>query len=241
MNFDFSNRTALVTGATRGIGRQIAADLLHAGANVIITGTSEESLSLLSDEFDKICVNFLNPPSVINFLNLIAEIDIDICINNAGINKISPVCDIKSNDWDEVLSVNLTAPFKILKTVSKRMKIRNYGRIVNISSIWGTIGKEHRVCYSASKFGLTGLTMSSAAELAQDGILVNTVSPGFTITDLTKTILGEAGMQKIAKSIPMKRLATPKEISKVVMFMTSDHNSYISGQNIVVDGGFTNV
>jgi 3-oxoacyl-[acyl-carrier protein] reductase len=149
--------------------------------------------------------------------------------------------DIDQDDWDNIIEVNLTTPFKIIKTVSKNMMKNNYGRIVNISSIWGTIGKEQRVCYSSSKFGLMGLTSSSAAELAKYNILVNSVSPGFTLTDLTRNILGVDEMSKISKTIPIGRMADPSEISNVVMFMCSDLNSYISGQNIVVDGGFTNV
>ncbi len=121
------------------------------------------------------------------------------------------------------------------------MKRHNYGRIVNISSIWGTISKEYRASYSSSKFGLVGLSLSAAAELAKYDVLVNTVSPGFTLTDLTREVLGETEMVKIAKTIPIGRMATPSDISKVVMFMASNQNNYISGQNIVVDGGFTNV
>ncbi len=105
----------------------------------------------------------------------------------------------------------------------------------------GTIGKEQRVSYSSSKFGLMGLTVSSAAELARYNVLVNSVSPGFTLTDLTRDVLGQDGMDKISKTIPIGRMAYPREISKVVMFLCSNLNSYISGQNIVVDGGFTNV
>ena len=241
MNLHFKNQTALVTGATRGIGKQIANDLLKAGANVIATGTTLESLDLISDDFNKVCVDFLDPDSIDDFIKYISDFNIDICVNNAGINRINPVCEINLDDWDAIVEVNLTTPFRILGTVSKNMRKRKYGRIVNISSIWGTIGKEQRVSYSSSKFGLMGLTVSSAAELAQHNILVNCVSPGFTLTDLTRRVLGAEEMEKIAKTIPMKRMADPTEISKVVMFMASHHNSYISGQNIIVDGGFTNV
>jgi 3-oxoacyl-[acyl-carrier protein] reductase len=241
MNFDFSNQNILVTGGTRGIGEQISNDFLKAGANVIVTGTSQESLSRLSDDFTKVCVNFLDPKSIEQFTNYISSLNIDVCINNAGINKIDPVCNIDEKDWNEIIQINLTAPFHILKTVAKNMKKQKYGRVINISSIWGTIGKEKRVSYSSSKFGLVGLTKSSAAELAQYNILVNSVSPGFTLTDLTKMILSEEEMLRIIKTIPIRRMAKPSEISKVVMFMSSKHNSYISGQNIVVDGGFVNV
>jgi len=237
----FENKNVLVTGATRGIGNKIANDMLLAGANVIATGTSEASLSLLNNDFSKLCVDFLNPDSVKRFIDFLSNAEVDICVNNAGINKISPIVDIDVDDWSNIIEVNLTTPFKIIKTVSKNMIKNNYGRIVNISSIWGTIGREQRVCYSSSKFGLMGLTASSAAELAKHNVLVNSVSPGFTLTDLTRNILGADEMNKISKTIPMGRMADPSEISNVVMFMCSDLNSYISGQNIIVDGGFTGV
>ena len=157
------------------------------------------------------------------------------------LNKIDYVCDSQDEDWEKILKVNLTAPYKVLKAVSKNMIKQNYGKIVNISSIWGLRGKEKRVAYSSTKSGIVGLTLSSAAELAQHNVLVNSVSPGFTLTDLTKQILGEEGMTELSQQVPMKRLAEPSEISKVVMFVASNMNTYISGQNIVVDGGFTNV
>ena len=241
MKLDFENQTVLVTGATRGIGNRIANDMLAAGASVIATGTTKESLELLSEDFNKFCVDFLDPDSIGKFISFLSDKKIDVCVNNAGINKISPIASIDQNDWDTIVEVNLTTPFKILKAVSTNMKRNNYGRVVNVSSIWGTIGKEQRVCYSSSKFGLMGLTVSSAAELAKYNVLINSVSPGFTLTDLTRRILGEDEIKKISKTIPMRRMADPSEISKVVMFMCSDLNSYISGQNIIVDGGFTNV
>jgi len=241
VNINFDNKNVLVTGATRGIGNKIANDMLSAGANVIATGTSDESLHLLNDKFNKICVDFLNPNSVKKFIDFLSDTQIDICINNAGINKISPIVDIDQNDWSNIIEVNLTTPFKIIKTISRNMIKNNYGRIINISSIWGTIGKEQRVCYSSSKFGIMGLTLSAAAELAKYNVLINSVSPGFTLTDLTRNVLGEVEMNRISKTIPMRRMAEPSEISNVVMFMCSNFNSYISGQNIIVDGGFTNV
>ena len=241
MKVDFKNQTVLVTGATRGIGRQIAEDMFHAGANIIATGTSDLSLSQLNDGFEKYPVDFLDSQSVDNFISFLSNKKIDVCINNAGINKIASIGDVQQEDWDAIIKVNLTTPFRIIKTISNTMKRHNYGRIVNISSIWGTISKEYRASYSSSKFGLVGLSLSAAAELAKYDVLVNTVSPGFTLTDLTREVLGETEMVKIAKTIPIGRMATPSDISKVVMFMASNQNNYISGQNIVVDGGFTNV
>ena len=241
MNINFRNQTVLVTGASRGIGKQIADDLFDAGARVIATGTNKGSLSGLNEDFIKYPVNFLDEQSVEDFIGFISNEKIDVCINNAGINKIAPIGDISQEDWESIVKVNLTMPFKIIKAVSKTMKENNYGRIINISSIWGTISKEYRASYSSSKFGLVGLSLASAAELAKYNILVNSVSPGFTLTDLTRAVLGEKEMAKITETIPIGRMATPSDVSKVVVFMASSQNNYISGQNIVVDGGFTNV
>jgi len=241
MELCFKGKVVLVTGATRGIGNRIANDLLNAGAHVIATGTNDMSLKLLSSDFEKICVDFLDKNSTNNFLKKIEKKKIDICINNAGINSIANISEINLVNWDDIINVNLTVPFKILKAICKNMKNKKYGRVVNIASIWGVVGKEKRAAYSSSKFGIVGLTVSTAAELAKYNILVNSVSPGFTLTDLTKRILSQTEMDKIVKTIPIGRMAKPRDISSVVLFMCSDLNSYISGQNIVVDGGFTSV
>ena len=235
MIIDYKDQTVLITGATRGIGKQVAEDMRIAGANLILTGTKPRT----GDEY--FCVDFSDDDSTQDFIEFIKDKKIDVLINNAGINKIDYVCDSQDKDWEKILKVNLTAPYKVLKTVSKNMIKQNYGKIVNISSIWGLRGKEKRVAYSSTKSGLLGLTLSSAAELAQYNVLVNAISPGFTLTDLTKQILGEEGMNELSQQVPMKRLAEPFEISKAVLFIASKMNTYISGQNIVVGGGFTNV
>jgi len=121
------------------------------------------------------------------------------------------------------------------------MKYNNWGRIINIASIWGCLGKRGRAAYSASKFGIDGMTASLAAEVAKYGILVNSVSPGFIYTDLTREILGEHGMKEVTEQIPMGRLGQPHEIAELVSWLVSMENSYISGQNIIIDGGFTRV
>ena len=238
MKIDFKYQNVLITGGTRGIGQQIAQDMATLGASVTITGTKKR---YESNGIKCIPVNFLDNASTENFIKEISEQTFDVCVNNAGINKIDPFCEVKEQDWNDIMKVNLTAPFLIQQAVCKNMLKQGYGKIVNISSIWGTVSIPHRASYSASKFGLRGLTMASAAELAQYNILINTVSPGFTLTDLTKQILGEQGIEDLTKQIPMRRMAEVEEISRVVLFMCSKLNTYISGQNIIVDGGFVNV
>ena len=166
---------------------------------------------------------------------------IDGLVNNAGINKLNFINKANNNDWDEMISVNLTAPFKLLSAVSNKMINNKYGRIVNISSIFGIVSKEKRSVYSATKFGINGLTVGASNDLARNNILINTVSPGFVLTDLTKKNLSKKEMMNLKNQIPIKRLAEPKDISSVVVFLLSNLNQYLTGQNIVVDGGFTNV
>jgi 3-oxoacyl-[acyl-carrier protein] reductase len=240
MKIDFTNQNALVTGGTRGIGKQIAEDLVDLGAQVIITGTKEPK-GKISQNIQFVPVNFLDDSSTDDFLNMISNETFDVCINNAGINRIDPFREVKHEDWNDIIKVNLTAPFKVQQAVSRSMVRRKYGRVVNIASVWSEISTPKRASYSSSKFGLRGLTLASAAELAQYNVLINAVSPGFTLTDLTRNVLGPERMKEIAQQIPMRRMAEVDEISRVVLFVASRLNTYISGQNIVADGGFVNI
>jgi len=250
VKIDFIGQTALVTGATRGIGKQIADDLATLGADVILTGSNPEQVALLNRDAGQVgkgshhymAVDFLDQKSTRKFLDEIGKMrKIDICINNAGINRINSIDETLVKDWNDINAVNLEAPFLITRVVSKIMKANNYGRIVNISSIFGVISKAKRSIYSISKFGLRGLTVSSAIDLAPYNVLVNTVSPGFVLTELTQRILSKEEMDKLAGQVPLGRFALPDEISKGVLFLVSRHNTYITGQNLIIDGGFVNV
>lgn len=249
MQISFEGRVALVTGATRGIGKQIADDMGRLGAELILTGTNQEEIAMLNQAGGSrkpLChwhaVDFMNAESIKTFLQEIEAYErIDICINNAGINRINSIDEIREEDWQDILRVNLDGPFLISRAVGRVMKKRGYGRIVNIGSVFGVISKEKRAAYSVTKFGIRGLSIASALDLASDNILVNTVSPGFVLTDLTQRILGLEGIQEMASKVPLRRFASPDEISRVVLFMVSDLNTYMTGQNIIVDGGFVNV
>lgn len=249
MRISFNGRIALVTGATQGIGKQVAKDLGKLGAELILTGTKQEEITKLNQAGSQQrpplhwhAVDLTKSESVKTFLQEIEAYErIDICINNAGINRINSIDEMKKEDWEDILRVNLDGPFLVTRSISRKMKKHGYGRIVNIGSIFGVISKEKRAAYSVTKFGIRGLTAATALDLASDNVLVNTVSPGFVSTDLTKRILGEEGMLEMASKVPLGRLATPEEISRVILFMVSDLNTYITGQNIIVDGGFVNV
>lgn len=250
MKFDFNGQVALVTGATRGIGRQIADDLLELGSRLILTGKDGKQIEKLKatlpqatkSRVDYFAVDFTRTSDLEKFLKQIEGYErIDICINNAGINKINHIEKTQLSDWDDIHAVNLKSPFVIIRAVSQKMKKNNYGRIVNISSIYGHISRARRSIYSSTKFGLRGLTVAASNELAQHGIFVNGVSPGFVLTDLTKSILSQSEIEQLVSQVPAGRLATPEDISRVVVFLASSMNSYITGQSIIVDGGYVNV
>ena len=249
MEFEFKNKTILITGATRGIGKQIANDLEFLGAKLLLTGTKSKEIIELNKKAKLeqsnrkyFHLNILDKKSLKKFLLEINRIDIiHGLINNAGINRLNKIQDSKDNDWDEMIDVNLTAPYKLIKAVAKKMIREKYGRIVNIGSIFGKISKEKRSIYSATKFGIHGLTVGSSNDLAKHNILVNTLSPGFILTELTENNLSAKEINQLENVIPLKKLGSTKDISKIVIFLLSDLNLYITGQNIIADGGYTNV
>ena len=236
---DFSGKKAIVTGGTRGIGNCIVKSLVKSGCKVLFTGTKERNMKIpSSSDYHKL--DFNNKESVNEFSSFLeSNFDkVDILVNNAGINIVSDIRDFKIEDFQSVLNVNLIGPALLTSIVSKKMANNNYGRIVNISSIFGINSRSGRSNYSASKAGLIGHTKAVALDLASSGILVNSVCPGFVNTELTKRILGEKEMNNLVDNIPIERLAIPEDIASVVMFLASDLNTYTTGQTIVVDGGY---
>ncbi len=217
-------RVALITGAARGIGNAIAQLFLEHGAQLLTPGRQDLDLSC-NDSIDRYCSSISQP--------------VDIIVNNAGINLLASADEFSDTELTEMLQVNLVAPMRLLRAVSPGMAQRGYGRVVNISSIWSGISKPRRFVYSTTKSGVNGMTRALAVELASSGVLVNSVAPGFVNTELTQQNNSEEAIGQISASIPAGRLAEPKEIAEVVAFLCSQRNSYLTGQTIYVDGGFT--
>jgi len=250
LKFDFEGQTALVTGGTRGIGKAVADLLFDLGADILITGTKNNEIEHLNETCTKnnqlrkkyMLVDFAINDSVTSFQKDLENFaKIDICINNAGINIIKPFIDTTMTDFNSLNDVNLIAPYKILQIVGEKMLKQKYGRVVNIASIWGVITRPGRSMYTASKHALIGLTKTLAVEWAPSNVLVNAVSPGFTMTEMTKSTNTKEEIKNIANLIPINRFAETHEIATPIIFLASRLNTYITGQNIIVDGGYTNV
>lgn len=241
MIMNFKEKTAIVTGGSRGIGRAICDFLRRLGCNVIATVTTVNKKGFPAKRrWRYLQLDLLDPKSVRSFIKTIKKLDhIDVLINNAGINIIEPIDKLKRDNWDKILQVNLTGPMLLTKEVSSIMKKKKKGKILNVSSIWGVISKEKRDAYCASKTGLIGLTRAMALDLAPYNILVNALCPGFTMTELTESTLSKSEIDCLANQIPLGRLADVEEMARTAVFMCSDLNTYITGQTIVVDGGFT--
>jgi 3-oxoacyl-[acyl-carrier protein] reductase len=220
-------RTALVTGGRRGIGAAIVAELT--ARHVSVFAPTRDELNL---EDSNAIEHYIERCKA-------EDIHIDILINNAGINMINPFEKISQEEWLSTLQVNLNSPFRFAQALAPSMQRGRWGRIVNISSILGVVTRQHRAAYSATKSALAGLTRTLASELGRDNVLANCVAPGYVETDLTRANNSIAELDRIADSIPLGRLARRSEIAKFVAFLCSDENTYITGQVLIIDGGFT--
>lgn len=237
---------ALITGGTRGIGAAIADVFEQKGYDLILTGTNTKNVAKRNKKDDPhrhyVAVDFNDSESLKDFLAFIKKIKrLDVCVNNAGINIIKSTGSITEEELDKITAVNYRAPLLISQAVAGIMKKHKQGRIVNIGSIWSVITKPGRVLYCGAKAGLAGFTRAMATDLASHGILVNAVSPGFTLTDLTRSTLSQREIDRLAKQVPLGRMAQPAEIAELVYFLGSPKNTYITGQNILIDGGFANI
>jgi len=237
-------KVALITGATRGIGAAIADVLDEPDTKLILTGTKAGEVDCLnktaSPNRQYVYADFSDPESLNRFVTLVGNFDqLDVCVNNAGINIIKPIEDVTEPELDLLQTVNYKAPYRICQAAGGVMRKQGHGRIVNIASIWSRVTKAGRSLYTGAKTALVGVTRTMAVELAPDNVLVNCVSPGFTLTELTQRSLSDGEITSISGQIPQVRMADPVEIAKVVRFLCSEDNTYMTGQNLVVDGGFS--
>ena len=242
MKIDLSGRTALVTGSTRGIGRAIAETLAGAGARVAVVGRDVVRAEEVASKLGGGAAGFSCDVADIASVNALVENvekafgTIDILVNNAGLTRDNILFRLKDDDWDAVLDANLRGAFVAIRAVARGMMKRRWGRIINIASVVGLTGNKGQSNYAASKAGLIGLTKSVAKELASRNILINAVAPGFIETDMTAAMTSEA-RAAMSSQIPLERLGTPADVAAAVVFLASEHASYITGQVLVVDGG----
>lgn len=240
------NKTAIVTGASKGIGRAISFDLAKHGCNLFLISRTEKDLQKTKKDIQEIhdvkihffstdIKNFDNVKETFNkILNI--ESKIDILINNAGITRDNILARMTETDWQDVIDTNLSGYFNCCKHIIKNMIRNKNGRIINISSIIGSDGNSGQINYAASKAGLKGLTKSLSKEVGGRNITVNSISPGFIKTDMTK-ILDDTNKSNFLNNISLKRFGEPNEVAKLVSFIASNDASYITGQTIKIDGG----
>ena len=240
--FDLTGKTALVTGASGGIGADIARALHQAGATVGLSGTRVEPLEALAAELGELAhvlpCNLSEPTEVEGLIKRAIEAlgGVDILVNNAGITRDTLVLRMSDDDWAKVIDVNLTATFRLCRAAVKPMMKARRGRIINISSVVGATGNPGQVNYAASKAGMVGLSKSLAAEVASRGITVNCVAPGFIETAMTEK-LNDAQRQGILGVVPAGRMGKPEEIAAAVLYLASAEAGYVTGATLHVNGG----
>ena len=241
-----AGKVAIVTGASRGIGREIALSFAREGAKLVITARATEALAAVAQEIAAVCgaapllfaldvkdaqkTEELTDKALDNYKR------IDILVNNAGVTRDGLFIRMSETDWDEVLDTNLKGTFLCMRAVSKVMMRQRSGRIINISSVIGLIGNAGQANYAASKAGVIALTKSAAKELGSRNVLINAIAPGFIETEMTH-VLGEEFKKTILKSIPVGCFGKPADVARAAVYLASDESSFITGQVITVDGG----
>ena len=243
--FKLSKKIAVVTGASRGIGKAMAETYAQAGAHVICVSRNEDALNgvanLIRSNGGSASVAACNVSDLENFQKLIIDTadnygSVDILVNNAGITRDTLIMRMSEDDWDTVIDINLKGAFNGIKAVTRTMMKQKSGRIINISSVVGLTGNAGQVNYAASKAGLIGLTKSAAKEIGSRGITVNCIAPGYIATDMTDQ-LDDQAKDLLISQIPLGRIGSPDDIAATALFLASDEAGYITGQTFTVDGG----
>lgn len=241
--FRLDGKTALVTGASGGIGSAIAKTLHAQGAKVVLSGTREAVIRELAEELGEgafYAAANLSEPSEADALIAKAEdvagTPLDILVNNAGLTRDTLALRMKDEDWNQVLNVDLAAPFRLCRATLKGMLRRRAGRIVNIASVIGTTGNAGQANYAAAKAGMVGMSKSLAQEAGSRGVTVNVVAPGFIVTPMTD-VLPDAQKEKLLSSIPLARLGQPEDVASAVLYLASDEARWVTGATLHVNGG----
>lgn len=239
--FDLTNKVAIVTGASRGIGKSIATALSRSGTHVVCVSRNIDDVKSVAGSLPNASAFACDVSSANIFNELVNSTvaehgKIDILVNNAGITRDGLIMRMKTEDWDTVLNINLTGAFNGIKAVARPMIRQKSGRIINISSVVGLTGNAGQANYAASKAGLIGLTKATAKEFASRGITVNCIAPGYISTDMTGE-LSDAVKEELIKQIPLGRIGNPDDIAHMVLFLSSKEAGYITGQTMTVDGG----